>query len=147
MEAKRLAVDTMIGQRRALLAHVDAAIQSKEPIPKQKDEVDYLFYAARDLRREIDRAKKFLAELDRDTLEFQDQVERRFHALWGRHFREHDELSAFGAQVTSYACIYTSKLTNLLQYSPMHTFRAAGELMCHDRTLINMAAFQKARVS
>lgn len=146
LNAERLGIDTLIGQRRALLAHIDAAIHRKEGQSTEKSDIDALYQASRDVRREMDKAKKFLHNLDKQTTLFQDELERRFHPIWGRYFREHNELSLFGAQITSYACIYTGKLTNLLQYSPLHSFRAEGELMCHDRTLLNSMQFRKARL-
>lgn len=145
MGAERLEVDTLIGRHRALLAHIDAKLTSDEK-GLAKGDLDHLHHWARVLRREIDAAKKFVRELDQTTLITLDELERRFHPHWGRLFREHNELSRFGAQVSWYACIYTGKLTNLLQYSPVHIFKAASELMCHDRVIQNTIQVRKARI-
>jgi hypothetical protein len=34
--------------------------------------------------------------------------------------------------VELYACTYTSRVSNFLNYSPVHFFRAPRELMSHD---------------
>ena len=41
--------------------------------------------------------------------------------------------SQLGAQVQHYACIYTSKVSNMLAYSPNQVFRAPREKMPHER--------------
>jgi hypothetical protein len=146
MGAERLDIDTLIGRHRALLAHIDAKLSGEEESRSSKDDIDALHHWARMLRREIDTGKKYVRDLDHRMLVTLDELERRFHPHWGRMFREHNELSRFGAQVSWYACIYTGKLTNLLQYSPVHIFRAANELMCHDRVLQNTFEVRKARV-
>ena len=108
-------------------------------------EIDLLHHWSRLLRREIDAGKKFVRELDSKTLTTLDELERRFHPHWGRIFRERNEMSRFGAQVAWYACIYTGKLTNLLQYSPVHIFKAVNELMSHDRLVQNTIHVRKTR--
>mgnify|MGYP000376212701 CR=1 FL=1 len=61
------------------------------------------------------------------------KLERSFNFLWGRVFKEGYELSRFGSQVEEYACIYTSRVTNFVYYSPLHYFRAPLERMAHER--------------
>jgi hypothetical protein len=39
----------------------------------------------------------------------------------------------FGEQVEDYACLYTSRVSNLLQYSPLRYFRAPRDKMPHER--------------
>lgn len=62
-------------------------------------------------------------------------IENRFHPLWGRLFRESQELSRFGAQVRQYACIYTDHIRNFLRYGANHTFFAHKESMSHELDL------------
>lgn len=145
MSAERLEIDTLIGRHRSLLAHVDARLTSDKS-GHSKEENDLLHEWSRIFRREIDSGKKFVRDLDQRTLVTLNELELRFHPHWGRTFREHNELSRFGAQVKWYACIYTGKLTNLLQYSPLHIFKATTELMCHDRVIQNTMPVRKARV-
>ena len=43
---------------------------------------------------------------------------------WGLLFKEGNENSRFGEQVEQYACLYTSRVSNFLYYSPMQYFRS-----------------------
>ncbi len=60
-------------------------------------------------------------------------VDSRFNPYWGRLFQESNERSQFGAQVVGYADVYTSRVSNLLAYSPGQIFRAPREVMPHER--------------
>ena len=46
------------------------------------------------------------------------RVDHRFHPYWGSLLKEENEESSFGAQVEEYACLYTSRVSNFLLYSP-----------------------------
>lgn len=117
IDLERLSLDNEIGLHRVLLAYLDAAHIQPE---------------ADRLRDEMEQAKKHVADLDQQMDLLQDNLERRFHPFWGELFHEHHDLSRFGSQVRAYACIYTGKVTNFLQYSPLHKFRKRAELMSHD---------------
>jgi len=60
-------------------------------------------------------------------------VETGFNPYWGLMFKEGTENSRFGEQVEQYACIYTSRVSNLLAYSPMQYFRSPRDFMPHER--------------
>ena len=60
-------------------------------------------------------------------------VEEGFNPYWGLLFKEGNENSRFGEQVEQYACIYTSRASNLLHYSPMQYFRSPRDLMPHEQ--------------
>lgn len=85
------------------------------------------------LKAELDRVRKALKEATEiaDTLEL--DVEEGFNPFWGLLFKEGNENSRFGEQVEQYACIYTSRVSNLLHYSPMQYYRSPRDLMPHER--------------
>ncbi len=56
----------------------------------------------------------------------------QFHPTWGQLMKTGHQNSRFAAQVESYACLYTSKVTNLRYYHPNHSFRSTRDLMPHD---------------
>jgi 5'-nucleotidase len=60
------------------------------------------------------------------------EVERHFNPYWGLIFKEGSELSIFGKQVNDFACLYTSRVSNLRAYSPLHHFRAPVGFMSHE---------------
>ena len=58
--------------------------------------------------------------------------ERGSNASWGLVFKEGNENSRFGDQVEDYACLYTSRASNFLHYSPMQYFRSPRDVMPHE---------------
>jgi 5'-nucleotidase len=83
-------------------------------------------------RRSIDRLRSQLKELDAERLELDDALDQAFHPFWGSLFKAGGEVSSFGNQVEQYACIYTSRASNLAQYSPMHYFQSPRHRMPHE---------------
>ncbi|MCB9521935.1 MAG: HAD-IG family 5'-nucleotidase [Myxococcales bacterium] len=85
--------------------------------------------AREELNRKRELLKQTLAELEK----VEAAVDHDFNRYWGRIFRERNERSWFGAQVQSYADIYTGQVSNFLAYSPGQLFRAPREDMPHER--------------
>jgi hypothetical protein len=54
------------------------------------------------------------------------------HPIWGELMKTGRQNSRFATQVETYACLYTSKLTNLIHYRPNKNFRAVRDFMPHD---------------
>jgi HAD superfamily 5'-nucleotidase-like hydrolase len=88
---------------------------------------------------ELLRAKMLLASvrrqlkgLDRESTQTRRTVDQRFHRFWGSLLKEGGELSLFGHQVNEYACVYTSRVSNLLAYSPHQYFRSPHNRMPHE---------------
>ncbi len=59
-------------------------------------------------------------------------IDQRFHPYWGSLLKEGNEESSFGAQVEEYACLYTSRVSNFLLYSPQQYFRSPRDEMAHE---------------
>lgn len=57
---------------------------------------------------------------------------QNFHPVWGQLMKTGHQNSRFAAQVENYACLYTSRLTNLINYSPNFSFRSTRDFMPHD---------------
>jgi vacuolar-type H+-ATPase subunit I/STV1 len=57
---------------------------------------------------------------------------QNFHPIWGQLMKTGHQNSRFAAQVENYACLYTSRLTNLSNYSPNFSFRSTRDYMPHD---------------
>ena len=71
-------------------------------------------------------------EIGRQLAEKQDALDEAFHPFWGSVFKAGNEVSSFGSQVEQYAGLYTSRATNLAQYSPMHYFESPRHRMPHE---------------
>ena len=94
---------------------------------------------AKHLRRENDKlTRKALSmerELETNDLELRslmDHRERKIHPVWGELMRVGFERSRFADQVEDYACIYTSRLSNLRFYSPFKRYHATTDALPHD---------------
>jgi HAD superfamily 5'-nucleotidase-like hydrolase len=59
-------------------------------------------------------------------------IDRAFNPFWGPLFKEGAENSRFGEQVEDYACVYTSRVSNFLAYSPLQYFRGPRDHMPHE---------------
>lgn len=75
-----------------------------------------------DLRKRLDWLRNYEQET-RDTLDRRGrEVDAAFNPYWGSSFAERHDTSRFGAQVESFACIYTSRVSNLMFASPAKYF-------------------------
>ncbi|MDC0706857.1 HAD-IG family 5'-nucleotidase [Stigmatella sp. ncwal1] len=85
------------------------------------------------LKHELDTVRRALKDATgiADTLER--DVEEGFNPYWGLLFKEGNENSRFGYQVEQYACLYTSRVSNFLHYSPMQYYRSPRDLMPHEQ--------------
>ncbi|MBT8493007.1 MAG: HAD-IG family 5'-nucleotidase, partial [Deltaproteobacteria bacterium] len=80
----------------------------------------------------LDRYRKRLEFIEEECELLEDSIELAYNPHWGPMFREGNENSRFGQQVSDYADIYTSRVSNLLSYSPMRYFRAPRKKMPHE---------------
>jgi HAD superfamily 5'-nucleotidase-like hydrolase len=83
-------------------------------------------------KRAVERVRGRLKEVSAELLEIEAKSDACFHPFWGSLLKEGNEQSSFGAQVEEYACLYTSRVSNLLAYSPQQTFRSPRDLMSHE---------------
>ncbi len=81
-------------------------------------------------QRSTRRRRQALIESLRDS---ERQLEERFNPYWGLIFKQGNENTIFGEQVEDYACLYTSRVSNFLNYSPVHYFRAPRQTLPHER--------------
>jgi 5'-nucleotidase len=83
-------------------------------------------------KRAVERVRAVLRELEKESILLVDRIDKRFHPYWGSLLKEGTEKSSFGDQVEEYACLYTSRVSNFLHYSPLHYFRSPRDLMPHE---------------
>ncbi len=139
VDEKRHVLDREIAERRSQIDQLELLLeegaQPKVGVEILKDALapaEEIAELLKTYNKEVDQAKRELRQLDEESRKLQDTLEDYFSPTWGMLFRENNELSRFGAEVRQYACVYTSRVSNMLQYSPMHFFRAPRELMSHD---------------
>jgi 5'-nucleotidase len=84
------------------------------------------------IKRGIERVRGRLRTVDGELRAIERRIDGRFHPFWGPLLKEHNEASIFGAQVEDYACVYTSRVSNFLLYSPQQYFRSPRDEMPHE---------------
>ncbi len=84
-------------------------------------------------KRSVERVRGKLRAVESELGTLERRIDSRFHPFWGSLLKEGTEESSFGAQVEEYACVYTSRVSNLLAYSPQQHFRGARDVMAHEQ--------------
>jgi HAD superfamily 5'-nucleotidase-like hydrolase len=84
------------------------------------------------IKRAIDRVRGRLRLIEAELQTIERRIDQRFQPFWGSLLKEENEQSSFGAQVEEYACLYTSRVSNFLFYSPQQYFRGPRDEMAHE---------------
>ncbi|MDP9151327.1 MAG: HAD-IG family 5'-nucleotidase [Myxococcota bacterium] len=84
------------------------------------------------MKRAIDRVRGRLRHVEAELSLIEGRLDRRFHPYWGSLLKEENEESSFGSQVEEYACLYTSRVSNFLLYSPQQYYRSPRDEMAHE---------------
>ena len=84
---------------------------------------------------EIDALQARLTHLRTEIEEKLEAYNRAFHPRWGPLFKAGFQESRFASQVTDFACLYTSRASNLGLVSPQRPFRPVRDKMPHDSFL------------
>ena len=88
--------------------------------------------ASETAKAEVEQNRELHARVLKELETLECDLDAHFNPYWGRLFRESNERSQFGAQVQSYAGIYTSRVSNFLAYSPNQAFRRPRTVMPHE---------------
>jgi len=84
------------------------------------------------VKRALERVRGLMRQVDAEQTSLERRIDFRFHPYWGSLLKEGNEQSSFGAQVEEYACLYTSRVSNLMLYSPQQHFRSPRDVMAHE---------------
>ena len=130
IELLRARLDDEVNTRKTALNTLERRLERNGLDPQTRAEAEA---ERRRSKLELDKIRRSL----RETVEIADTLERDveegFNRFWGLLFKEGNENSRFGEQVEQYACIYTSRVSNFLHYSPMQYYRSPRDLMPHER--------------
>jgi len=83
-------------------------------------------------KRAVERIRGKLRQIEAELSATERRIDLRFHPYWGSLLKEGNEQSSFGKQVDEYACLYTSRVSNFLSYSPQQSFRSPRDVMAHE---------------
>jgi len=130
VELLRARLDDAVNQHKSLLGTLERRLERDQLNETERAELEQQRKAAKmnleRLRRALKGAVTIAETLERD-------VEAGYNPYWGLLFKEGHENSRFGAQVEQYACLYTSRVSNLLYVSPTQYLRSQRELMPHEQ--------------
>ncbi len=84
------------------------------------------------VKRAVERVRGLLRQTETEVDSIEARCDARFHAFWGSLLKEANEQSSFGDQVEEYACLYTSRVSNFLAYSPQQHYRSPRDVMAHE---------------
>jgi len=84
-------------------------------------------------KADLESLRRALKQVLHDERLLEENVEKGMNRYWGLCFKEGNENSRFGEQVSNYADLYTSRVSNFLYYSPMQFFRSPRDAMPHER--------------
>jgi hypothetical protein len=129
IELLRARVDDEIGKHKALLNGIERKLEKEALAPPARATVED---ERKHVKSELDKLRKAYRECNEISQVLEVDVERGFNPYWGLLFKEGNENSRFGEQVEQYACLYTSRVSNFLFYSPAQYFRSPRDLMPHE---------------
>ncbi|MHB1846709.1 MAG: HAD-IG family 5'-nucleotidase [Deltaproteobacteria bacterium] len=143
LETLRARLDDELNQRKVGLNALDKKLEKGHPTPEARLELEGLRRAE---KAELEQLRRGLKELNHEIERLGSAVETGINRYWGMLFKEGNENSRFGEQVEDYACLYTSRASNFLQYSPIQYFRAPRAAMAHERGPFRLAPFGEDRL-
>ncbi len=84
------------------------------------------------LRRSFDTLSGRHYQLLREEGRWSDNLAKRFNPYWGSLFKQGTSQTRFASQLESYACLYTSRVSNFAFYGTDRYFRVSQDPMMHE---------------
>jgi HAD superfamily 5'-nucleotidase-like hydrolase len=138
LEELRTRLDDEISARKTGLNILDRRLEREARDPPERAQLEQ---GRREMKHELERLRRALRDANGRVEDLERSVELGFNRYWGLSFKEGNENSRFGEQIEDYACLYTSRASNLLFYSPMQYLRALRAAMPHERLMLRMAPY------
>lgn len=135
LEQLQARLDDEVGRRKTRLNQIERKLEKNHPAPEEASVLEDEF---KRVKGELDRLRRAVRECTDITRTLEHDLDLGFNPFWGLHFKEGNENSRFGEQVEQYACLYTSRVSNFVFYSPVNFFRSPRDFMPHE----NVGAFR-----
>ena len=142
LEELRVRVDDEASAHRAALNAIERRLDRLPPGDPSAGALDA--ERAR-MKRELDVLRVALRDANAHVADLQHEVEHGYNRYWGLTFKEGSENSRMGEQIEDYACVYTSRASNFVFYSPMHYFRVLRRAMPHEVTALRLTPYGDSR--
>ncbi len=82
--------------------------------------------------QKINKLSNMLASNTKEYHILKSTIEKKYNKYWGMAFKEGREKTKYAAQLEDFACLYTSRVSNFLFYSPAQYFRSPIDVMAHE---------------
>jgi HAD superfamily 5'-nucleotidase-like hydrolase len=138
LEELRTRIEDELTVRKSALNAIERRLERDAREGPLRAEVDA---DRRELKRDLERLRKAQRDANARIEELERRVELGYNRYWGVTFKEGHENSRFGEQIEDYACIYTSRVSNFVFYSPMQYLRSLRAAMPHERLMLRMAPY------
>lgn len=117
-----------------IMFEIDSLMRKKEP---HEDELTELMTKKIEKARTVDEKKiselqDLIAEIDTSISQLIKKQQALYNPNWGQLMRAGNEESYFAYQMERYACVYMSKISDLLELSPRTYFRAPRRPLSHE---------------
>ncbi len=136
LEDLRLRFDDEASGHRAALNSVERRI---DRLPADDPSRPPLEAERQRMKRELDSLRAALRDANGRIQALQGEVEIGYNRYWGLTFKEGSENSRISEQIEDYACVYTSRASNFVFYSPMQYFRVLRQAMPHELSALRLA--------
>ncbi len=113
---------------------IDKLMQEKQALELRLNEVELKKHEDPDnfKKDDINIIYAELDKLDSQISECLESYRKSFNPYWGEMMRAGQEESRFADQVEKYACIYMTKVSDLIEYTPRTYFRPSKRIMAHE---------------
>ena len=138
LEELRTRLDDEIASRKTGLNVIDRRLEREACPPNEREPLEA---ERREMKQELERLRRAMRDANARVVELERAVELGLNRYWGLTFKEGNENSRFGEQIEDYACIYTSRVSNFLFYSPMQYLRSLRAAMPHERLMLRLAPY------
>ena len=129
---KKEGMDELLNKLRTKISFLQRKVQRFADVPARSSELEGYGVEIAKLEKELVSRRAALLRLDKEIKRLIEHKEARVHIVWGELMKVGLERSRFANQVASYACLYTSRVSNLRFYSPFKKFVSKSEQMPHD---------------
>jgi hypothetical protein len=80
----------------------------------------------------IEHLQKTISEIDAQISQLIKKQQAMYNSHWGQLMRAGNEESYFAYQLDRYACVYMTKISDMLELSPRTYFRAPRRPLSHE---------------
>lgn len=128
-----LQIDQLENTRQRLDTQLNILRQHLSNLDRQQQDAPWVLEQLHTAKHERHACRVELFEVIKQLKDLESKISNSYNKNWGLVFKEDRENSRFGDQVGDYACVYTSRVTNFLNYSSYQFFRSPRDQLPHER--------------